>query len=108
MNTLTTITNVPTALRLEITEDQLCVYLSDGRTVSVPISWYPRLSHASSKHLSNWKFIAGGSGIHWPELDEDISVQNLLFGQPSGENAQSFRNWKKWYQSKLKNSTGKK
>ena len=91
----------PTATKVEVTEDILAVELSDGRRVAVPLSWYPRLSHARPEHRAYWQFIGGGHGIHWPELDEDISVDNLLFGQPSGEGARSFSRWKEWYQKKL-------
>lgn len=93
-------TNNPVATHLKVTEDTLRVSLSDGRLVEVPISWYPRLSHALPEHLRIWEFTGKGHGIHWPELDEDISVENILFGQPSGESAQSFKKWKDWYKEK--------
>ena len=93
--------NNPTATDVQIDDEALRVSLSDGRVVSVPISWYPRISHALPKHRSVWEFVGGGYGIHWPELDEDISVENVLFGQPSGEGASSFSRWKDWYQKKL-------
>jgi hypothetical protein len=86
---------------VDTTEESLCVSLSDGRVVSVPISWYPRLSHARPEHRAKWELIGQGHGIHWPELDEDISVENILFGQPSGEGAQSFARWKEWYHGKI-------
>lgn len=92
--------NSPVVVHLEVTGEALNVSLSDGRFVSVPISWYPRLSHALPKHREVWELVGGGHGIHWPELDEDISVENILFGQPSGEGAQSFARWKQWYQQK--------
>ena len=84
MSTLT-LTSSPTATGLEVTDEVLSVSLSDGREVTVPIAWYPRLSHALAEHRAIWQLVGGGHGIHWPELDEDISVENLLFGQPSGE-----------------------
>lgn len=90
----------PTATGLEVTDEVLSVSLSDGREVTVPIAWYPRLSHALAEHRAIWELVGGGHGIHWPELDEDISVENLLFGQPSGEGARSFSRWKEWYQRK--------
>ena len=99
--TTSTIANSPAAVGVQITDDTLSVSLSDGRAVSVPISWYPRLSHALPKHRALWEFNGEGHGIHWPELDEDISVENLLQGQPSGESARSFSRWKDWYQQKL-------
>jgi hypothetical protein len=96
-----TLVNNPTAVGVQITDDALSVTLLDGRVVSVPISWYPRLSHGSPQHRATWELIGGGHGVHWPELDEDISVENILLGQPSGEGARSFSRWKEWYQQKL-------
>jgi len=100
MSTLT-LSSSPTATGLEVTDEVLSVSLSDGREVTVPIAWYPRLAHALAEHRAIWELVGGGHGIHWPELDEDISVENLLFGQPSGEGARSFSRWKEWYQRKL-------
>ena|SRR5438132_2077742 len=91
----------PTAVGVQITDEALSVSLSDGRVISVPISWYPRLSNALPRHRAIWEFIGRGHGIHWPELDEDISVENILLGQPSGEGARSFSRWKEWYQQKV-------
>lgn len=90
----------PAATMAEITDDVLAVELSDGRRVAVPLSWYPRLSHARPEHRVIWEFIGQGHGIHWPHLDEDISVDNLLLGQPSAEGARSFSRWKAWYQNR--------
>ena len=81
------------ALNVSVTDDAIAVDLSDGRTISVPLGWYPRLLHGSAEERSNWRFVGGGEGIHWPELDEDISVGNLLAGRPSGESQNSFRRW---------------
>jgi hypothetical protein len=89
-----------TIQNVETTDESIRVSLSDGRVVTVPISWYPRLSHARPEHRAQWELIGQGHGIHWPELDEDISVENILFGQPSGEGARSFARWKNWYQKK--------
>ena len=96
-----TLASSPLAVDVQITDEALGVSLSDGRVVSVPISWYPRLSHALPRHREVWELIGGGHGIHWPELDEDISVENILFGQPSGESARSFKDWKEWYQENV-------
>ena len=100
MSTLTSAIS-PRAVGVEITDDTLTISLVDGRVVSVPISWYPRLSNARPEDRAKWEFIGGGHGIHWPELDEDISVENVLLGQPSGEGARSFAKWKQWYQEKI-------
>jgi hypothetical protein len=82
-----------TALRVAITEDSLAVNLSDGRTVSVPLGWYPRLLHGSSKERNNWRLIAGGEGIQWPDLDEDLSVEGIVLGRASGESQASLKRW---------------
>lgn len=71
----------------------LIVELNDGRTVSVPVEWYPRLAHGSMKEREQWQLIGPGIGIHWPALDEDISVEGLLRGSPSGESEESFKRW---------------
>ena len=76
-----------------VTEDTLTAELSDGRTISVPLAWYPRLVHATPEERGNWELIGGGQGIHWPALDEDISVENLLAGRKSGESHRSFKQW---------------
>lgn len=81
------------AQKLEVTEDNLVVDLSDGRSISVPLAWFPRLQHGTPEERKNWRWIGGQEGIHWPDLDEDISVENLILGQPSGESQDSFRGW---------------
>jgi uncharacterized protein DUF2442 len=81
------------AQRVTVTEDALIVDLVDGRTVSVPLPWYPRLAHGTSRERANWRLIGRGEGIHWPDLDEDISVAGLLAGRPSGETQNSLRRW---------------
>ena len=68
---------------VHFSEDSMSVDLLDGRTISVPLAWYPRLLHASPKKRRNWKRAGGGYGIHWPELDEDLSVAGLLRGAPA-------------------------
>lgn len=78
---------------LVVTEDSLIVDLSDGRSITVPLAWYPRLVHGTSEERNNWRWIGDREGIHWPDLDEDISVENLILGQPSGESQESFRRW---------------
>jgi len=93
MTTSATETTTPLATGVAVTDDTLTVDLSDGRTVSVPLAWYPRLLHATSKERDHWKLIAHGEGMHWPDVDEDISVASLIAGQPSGESAASLQRW---------------
>jgi len=76
-----------------VTEDSLIADLVDGRTVSVPLAWYPRLLHGRPEERNNWRLIGQGEGIHWPDLDEDVSAENILFGQPSGESQRSLSRW---------------
>ena len=84
---------VPVAENVTVTEDTLSVDLSDGRTISVPLAWFPRLMHGTRKERGNWRLIGKGYGIHWEDLDEDISIENLLLGQASGESQSSFKKW---------------
>jgi len=81
------------ATDVAVSDDALSVVLSDGRTVTAPIAWYPRLVHGTQPERQNWKFNGGGLGIHWHDLDEDISVANLLAGKASGESQQSLKKW---------------
>jgi hypothetical protein len=78
---------------VRIGDDSLAADLADGRTITVPLAWFPRLAHASPVERDNWRLIAGGEGIHWPDLDEDISVESLLAGRGSGETQESLRRW---------------
>ena len=82
---------------IRITDDCLSVDLTDGRTISVPLAWYPRLLRGTSEERSNLRFIGDREGIHWPDLDEDISIENLFAGKASGESQTSL---KKWLQSR--------
>lgn len=75
----------PRAERVHCTDDELVVVLADGRTLSVPLAWFPRLANASARQRSKYEFLGNGSGIHWPMLDEDISISGLLMGNPSIE-----------------------
>jgi hypothetical protein len=86
---------IPIIQKVTITDDTLSVDLSDGRTISVPLAWYPRLLNGSILERSDYRLIADGSGIHWHQLDEDISLKNLILGQPSGESQTSFQRWLK-------------
>jgi hypothetical protein len=81
------------AQHVTVSEDALTADLSDGRTISVPLAWYPRLLHGTFEERRNWRLIGTGEGIHWPDLDEDISIENLVLGRPSGENERSLRRW---------------
>jgi hypothetical protein len=84
---------VAEAQQVSVTDDTLVVDLVDGRTVSVPLSWYPRLAYGTPAERSKWRLIGRGEGVHWPDLDEDISVAGLLAGRPSGESQTSLRRW---------------
>jgi Protein of unknown function (DUF2442) len=84
---------VPQATGVTVTEDTLSVELSDGRTRSVPLAWYPRLLHGTQASRQRWRLIGNGEGIHWPDLEEDISVEGLLAGRPSNESPASLRRW---------------
>jgi len=69
--------------RVSFTSDSLCVSLVDGRVISVPLTWYPKLLHASVEQRNNWQIAGGGYGIHWPDLDEDLSTEGMLRGAPA-------------------------
>ena len=81
------------ARRVRVTDQALIVELRDGRAVSVPLDWYPRLAEGSVAERRHWELIGPGVGVHWPDLDEDISVDGLLRGLPSGESAASLDRW---------------
>ena len=85
--------NIPEVETVNVSDDTLTAELSDGRTISVPLDWYPRLTHATPEERDNWRLIGGGQGIHWPDLDEDISVEGLIAGRPSAESQKSFQRW---------------
>ncbi len=73
----------PLARTVEVTEDELLVVLADGRRLAVPLVWFPRLRAASSSARQHWELLGDGEGIHWPEVDEDLSVAGLLMGVSS-------------------------
>jgi len=93
MNTSVNELQTAKALEVNITDDTLTVDLADGRTLSVPLTWYPRLLHGTPEERRNWRLIGNGVGIHWPDLDEDIGVEGLLLGKPSGESPASLQRW---------------
>ena len=78
MHVSTTEVNVPDAMTIQVTDDALIAELSDGRTISVPLCWYPRLVHATLEERDNWELIGTGEGVHWPDLDEDLSIEGIL------------------------------
>ncbi len=84
---------IPNAVAVDVTDDALTVELSDGRSISVPLAWYPRLLHSTQRERANWRFIGNGQGVNWKDLDEDISVEGLLAGRHSGESQTSFKRW---------------
>ena len=81
------------AQQVTVTDEELIVALQDGRTLAVPLTWFPRLVHGTQKERQNWRLIGDGEGIHWPALDEDIEVEHLLAGIPSQESQQSLQRW---------------
>ena len=68
---------------VHFTEDEISVALVDGRTINAPLAWYPRLLHATAKQRKNWRKCGAGYGIHWPDIDEDLSTEGLLRGAPA-------------------------
>ena len=99
MATLAVKMDIPHAISVVIDENTLTVELDDGRTISVPVAWYPRLLHASKAERAKWRLIGRGHGIHWEAVDEDISVEGILAGRSSGESQASL---KKWLESRMK------
>ena len=81
------------AARVDVDDETLTVTLDDGRTVGVPLAWYPRLLHGTLAQRRRWRLIGCGEGIHWPDLDEDISVEGLIRGGKSQESQASFARW---------------
>jgi hypothetical protein len=88
-------------LNVDITDDTLSVDLEDGRTVSVPIGWYPRLATGTPAERANLQISGAGYGIHWPDLDEDIGIEGLLLGKHSSESPSSFERWLQRRREKL-------
>jgi hypothetical protein len=93
MSTLTIEITPAKAQSVSVTDTELIVQLADGRTVSVPLAWYPRLFYGTPEERDHWELLGDGEGIHWPDLDEDIAVTHLLAGVPSGESQRSLKKW---------------
>ena len=95
-----TLSAVPTLVvarivHVTVTDDTLAADLEDGRSIAVPIGWYPRLAHATSEEHARFEISGAGYGIHWPDLDEDIGVEGMLLGRKSGESQESLARWLK-------------
>lgn len=94
MSTSSPVAEAAAAQQVRVTSEALIVELEDGRVVSVPLEWYPRLAEGTAAERRRWELIGPGIGIHWPDLDEDISVEALLLGQASNESGASLRRWR--------------
>ena len=81
----------PLVTAVSVTDEAVQFELSDGRTVSAPLAWYPRLAHGTSAERAHWRLVGHGAGVHWPDLDEDLSVEGVLAGRPSGESQASLK-----------------
>lgn len=84
---------IPCAREVMVDDDALSVELEDGRRISAPLDWYPRLAIATPAERIRWRLIGDGIGIHWDAIDEDVSIEGLLLGKPSGESQASFDRW---------------
>ncbi len=93
MTTLQIDSSALKATEIRVTDDTLVMDLADGRSVSAPLVWFPRLANGTQPERNNYRLIGGGEGVHWPDLDEDISVENVLAGRASGESPRSFQKW---------------
>ncbi len=93
MNTLESEVHQARAENVTVISDTLTVDLTDGRTVAAPLAWYPRLLHGTAAERNHWELLGDGEGIHWPDLDEDLSVAGILLGRPSAESQRSLQRW---------------
>ncbi len=84
---------ISNVVNVSVTDDTLTLELNDGRTISLPLDWYPRLVHGTQAERDNWRIMGSGEGIHWEDLDEDISVEGVIAGRPSNESQSSFKKW---------------
>ena len=92
MNTLT-LEEEPLVVDLSVTDERLTIDLADGRTIIIPLDWYPRLLHGTADERQNWQLLGEGYAIEWTDLDEHIGIEGLLAGRRSGESQQSFERW---------------
>ncbi len=92
MSTLT-LEQDPLATALTLTADRFSVELADGRSLSVPLAWYPRLMQATEAERAHWRLLGGGYAIEWHDLDEHIGIASLMAGHPSGESEASLKRW---------------
>lgn len=100
------VVTLPRVIHLTVNDDTLSVDLEDGRSVSVPIGWYPRLAHGTPAERANFQISGAGYGIHWPDLDEDIGVEGLLLGKKSTESPASFERWLQQRSACCRQNTG--
>jgi hypothetical protein len=100
MNSLAAEQREPRARNVSVSEDALTVDLVDGRTIIVPVAWYPRLWHGSDQERNRVEIFGDGTYIHWPDLDEDLTVAGLLAGHRSGESPESLKKWLEARESK--------
>lgn len=84
---------MPAVTQVMINDEKLIVALADGRSIVVPLSWYPRMQHATPKERENWQLLGDGYAIEWPDLDQHIGIEGLLAGRRSGESQKSFQRW---------------
>src|SRR5262245_45751232 len=94
MTSSSPVADTAAAKRVKITSDALIVELQDGRVVSIPLDWYPRLADGRLRERRKWELIGAGIGVHWPDLDEDVSIEALLLGRRSNESAASLERWR--------------
>ena len=93
MSTLVTEIQIARGENILVTDDALILDLADGRTIALPLAWYPRLLHGTPDERAQWEWIGDNEGIHWPLLDEDISVEGIIAGRRSGESQKSLQRW---------------
>jgi hypothetical protein len=87
----------------DVNDTELTVHLEDGRSITTPLEWYPRLVFATPDELQNFRLTGGGYGLHWPDLDEDLSVKGMIAGRPSGESGRSLKRWKQEMERRRRN-----